>query len=100
MSETQRPVDGKGAALRRFPAKARLIEELTERSEDFRDMCEELAEAELALLAAKDAPPGVRAERIAEWTGWIDRLSEEIEAALERVNVLALGRTNRPGKRP
>jgi hypothetical protein len=86
MSETERAAEGKRSALRRFPSKAREIEELTAQSEDFRDMCEELAEAEAALLAAQNAPAGVRNERIAEWTGWIDRLSAEIAAALDSAN--------------
>jgi hypothetical protein len=83
MSETERAAEGKRSALRRFPSKARTIEELTRQSENFRDMCEELAEAEAALLAAKNAPAGVRDERMAESTGWIERLSAEIAAALD-----------------
>jgi hypothetical protein len=83
MSETERAAEGKRLALRRFPSKARTIEELTRRSENFRDMCEELAEAEAALLAAKNAPAEVRNERMAESTGWIERLNAEIAAALD-----------------
>ena len=98
MSEMERAAEGKRLALRRFPSKAREIEELTRQSENFRDMCEELAEAEAALLAAKDAPAGVRNERIAESTGWIDRLSAEIAAALGRANVIPLDRAKPPNE--
>jgi hypothetical protein len=94
----ERAAEGKRSALRRFPSKAREIEELTRQSENFRDMCEELAEAEAALLAAKDAPAGVRNERIAESTGWIDRLSAEIAAALGRANVIPLDRAKPPNE--
>ena len=99
MSEKERLAEGTRAALRRFPDKARLIEELTARSEDFRDICDELADVERALLAAKDTPLEVREERIAEWEGWIDRLTAEIAAALESANVVPLDRGTRPGRR-
>jgi uncharacterized protein Yka (UPF0111/DUF47 family) len=88
------------AALRRFPHEARLIEEPSARSENFRDMCGELADAELALLATKDAAPEVRKERIVEWTGWIDRLTAEIEAELKNTNVIPFERTKPLGKSP
>jgi hypothetical protein len=99
MSETEREAEGKRSALRRFPNRARIIEDLTRQSEDFRDMCEELAEAEAALLAAKNAPAGVRGERMAEWTGWIERLSAEISAAVDNANVIPLDRARRTNER-
>jgi hypothetical protein len=100
MFEAERQGEGKRAALRRFPAEARLIEELSARSENFRDMCDELADAERALLATKDLRPDVRNERIAEWTGWIDRLSAEIAVALRNAKVIPLDRAKPPGRRP
>jgi len=51
---------------RRFPAERRTIEELTIRDDDFRDMCDELAEAELALEAAEALPPHIREQRTAD----------------------------------
>jgi hypothetical protein len=97
MSDAPRPEEGRLAALRRFPGKARLIEELLARSENFRDMCDELADVELALLATKDLPPKLRKEREAEWTGWIERLTREIEVELRNANVLPLSRARRGG---
>jgi hypothetical protein len=98
MSAGARQGEGKRAALRRFPAEARLIEELSARSENFRDMCDELADAEWALLATKDLRPEIREERIAEWTGWIDRLTAEIAAELSNANVIPLDRAKPHGK--
>jgi hypothetical protein len=100
MSEAERRGEGKRAALRRFPDEARLIEELAARSENFRDMCDELAEVERALLATKDVRPEIREERIAEWTGWVDRLTAEIAAELRKANVIPLDRGRPPGRRP
>jgi hypothetical protein len=100
MSEGERQGEGKRAALRRFPDEARLIEELSARSENFRDMCDELADAERALLATKDVRPDIREERIAEWTGWIERLTAEIAAELSTANVIPLDRAKPHGRRP
>lgn len=79
---------GRFAALRRFPAEHRTIEELSAHSEDFRDMCEELAEAELALATAEGLPGALREQRRAEWHAAIDRLASEIARALSDANVI------------
>lgn len=100
MSDAECQGEGKRAALRRFPQEAHSIEDLTARSEDFRDMCDELAAAEQGLLATKDVRPEIREERIAEWAGWIDRLTAEIAAALSKSNVIPLGRGKHPSERP
>jgi hypothetical protein len=97
MCDAPRPGEGKLAALRRFPGKAGLIEELVARSENFRDMCDELADVESALLAIKDLPAKLRKEREAECAGWIERLTGEIEVELGNANVLPLSRTPRGG---
>ena len=60
MSKSPRHNEGIRAVLRWFPSEARLIEELSSRNENFRDMCNELADAELGLRATRDAPPEVR----------------------------------------
>lgn len=55
-------------------------------------MCEELAEADLALRAAQILPADTRRERTAEWAALIERLSAEIEKALKTANVIPIGR--------
>jgi hypothetical protein len=83
---------GRLAATRRFPDQADLIEELIDRNEDFSEMCEELADAERALLAVDSVPAEVRAARRAEWQGWIARLTKEIDCALCNGSVIRLTR--------
>ena len=78
------------AACRRFPDKAALIEDMMGRDEDFRDLCGELADAEMALAAIDAVSADVRAARTAEWQGWIARLTDEIDQALCRGNVIPL----------
>ncbi len=68
--------------MARFPNERQAIEELIARDGDFRDMCDELAEAELALKAAERLPLAVRAERTIEWAATIDRQVAEIGKAL------------------
>lgn len=87
---------GEIAVLRRFPAHRRTIEELIARDDDFRDMCEELAEAEMALQAATALPPALCMARQAEWTVAIGRLEAEIARALKEANVIPIGRANQP----
>jgi hypothetical protein len=91
---------GEAAALRRFPTERHAIEELMLRDGDFCDMCEELAEAELALRAAELLPPTVREERTAEWTASIDRLTAEIARALKEANVIRVDWASHPKKPP
>ena len=70
------------AATRRFPDFELPIKRLIETDENFRDICEELAEAESALAAADKLPAALRAARRAEWQALVDRLVAEVEAAL------------------
>lgn|SRR5690349_7898029 len=90
MSDHDHRNEGEIAVLQRFPADRKAIEELTAHSEDFRDMCEELAASEQALRAAEMLPPAIRAERIAEWIASIERLSAEITKALRSANVVRI----------
>ncbi|CAH1654762.1 hypothetical protein CHELA20_53966 [Hyphomicrobiales bacterium] len=100
MSHDERRSAGVVAALRRFPAERRAIDDLAAHNEDFRDMCEELAEAEMALLAADVLPPGVREERRAEWMAVIDRISAEIAGVLNEANVIRIGWADHLRRRP
>ncbi len=79
-----------GYALRRFPNRADSVTGLADASEAFRDMCEELAEAEEALAAL--SPGEQAAERRAECIGWIIRLTEEMTEALVRFDASSPGR--------
>lgn len=72
------------AAVRRFPRFELPIKRLVETDETFRDICEELAEAEFALSAVGDAPATVREVRRAEWQDLVDRLVSEVEAAIRQ----------------
>jgi hypothetical protein len=70
------------AALRRFPQHELTIHRLIDRAESFRDMCEELADAEMALARVNEAPLAQREERRAEWQALVDRLVGEVETEL------------------
>ncbi|RWB04242.1 MAG: hypothetical protein E5Y65_17830 [Mesorhizobium sp.] len=79
------PADKKravSAAVRRFPQFELAIHRLMGRSEGFQDICEELAEAELALLRIDKVPPALRESRRAEWQELVDRLVGEVGAVL------------------
>jgi hypothetical protein len=71
------------AALFRFPQSEFAIRKLWVRSEAFRDMCEELAEAERALANVRPEPPGLSAARQAEWQELVALLIAEIATALK-----------------
>ena len=68
--------------VRRFPFAEFAIRKHMNRSEAFCDMCEELAEAELALRKVSELPPEIREARRIEWQELVDRLVAEIAAAL------------------
>ena len=84
------------AAVRRFPRSELAIHRLMDRCEAFREMCEELAEAELALSRVDMVPPALREARRAEWQELVDRLVAEVGAALQDKDVVTRPHTN-PG---
>jgi hypothetical protein len=71
------------AAVRRLPRYELAIHRLMDRDESFRDMCEELAEAELALSRVDTVSVALREARRAEWQDLVDRLVREVEEALK-----------------
>jgi hypothetical protein len=79
------------AAIRHFPDRAAEIAHLRARSESFHDICDELAAAEEALARVDREPPELREARKEEWRYLIERLSREIDQALESANVVPLG---------
>ena len=74
---------GKRAALSAFPDKANLVEDLAVRDDAFQDMCEELAECHAAIVRARTIASPMKEERIRECLGWIDRITAEMEYALQ-----------------
>ena len=79
---TPNPSTGHWAATRRFPSEAKLIEELMIRSESFRGLCDDFAEAERALAATEQMPEALRRARRAECQEWVESLTNEIEQIL------------------
>ncbi len=82
------------AAVRRFPRYELAVRQLMDRDESFRDMCEELAEAELALSRVDRVPVPLRESRRAEWHQLVERLVGEVEAALQAWDAFAKSRAN------
>jgi hypothetical protein len=80
------------SVLLHFPGRSAQVRELAGRNQDFRDMCQELGEAEAALSRIESVPPSSRAERLEECRGWIDRLVREMEAALADAKIVPLPR--------
>jgi hypothetical protein len=81
-----RPVAREGAflaAARRFPQAEFAIRKLMSQSEVFRDICEELAEAELALARVPETPAALHEARRTEWQELVDRLVAELGTALQ-----------------
>lgn len=80
------------AALRRFPDHAAEIRRLVETSEDFREMCEDLALAEEVLAATDHVGPALREERRTEYEDLIGALAKEIQDALGEVKIIPIFR--------
>lgn len=91
---------GASAATRRFPAHSLEIERMTTSDEDFRSLCDDLGAAEAALLAVDQLPQALRGERRIECESWIESLTGEIEDALRRKKVIALGIKRAPPAEP
>ena len=70
-------------AARRFPQAELAIRRLMMSSETFRDICEELAEAETALSNVPQAPSELSKARRREFQDLIDRLVAEAGTALK-----------------
>lgn len=83
------------AAIRHFPERAKDIEMLVRDSESFRDLCDELAEAEEALATVEGLEIATRAQRRLEWLSFIRGTLAEISAELRRVKVVSIDRSRR-----
>jgi DNA-binding FrmR family transcriptional regulator len=90
-SKDEEKIAAFSAALRRFPGHEQAIETMFHRNENFRDMCEELAEVDRTLACIDCVPVTVRDARVRECEEWIEQLSGEIGDALGRGNVISIG---------
>jgi hypothetical protein len=84
--------DGMIAAQRRFPAYVHTIQELFDRDENFRGVCDDLAAAEAVLAAAGELSERIREDRRTEYAELAESLAAEIEEALSHANVIHIPR--------
>lgn len=82
------------AAARRFPYAEFTIRRLISQSETFRDICEELAEAEIALSMVSETPSEIREARRQEWQEIVERLVAEVAASLRDAMEVQTGRVD------
>ncbi|MGO6817299.1 hypothetical protein ACCS67_20755 [Rhizobium brockwellii] len=75
--------EGVTAVRRQFPARIRAIDDLSSRSEDFREICRDFADAQSELEKWKVSTDPKRNERVVEYRELIAELSKEIEGALD-----------------
>ena len=73
---------GYQAAIRKFPDAEFMIRRLMTNSESFRDMCDELADAEIALASVPETPLEICEARKQEWQELVDRLVGEVAVSL------------------
>jgi hypothetical protein len=73
------------AAARRFPQAEFTIRRLLRSSEAFREICEELAEAEAALARVPESLAALHEARQREWQELVDELVSELEKTLREV---------------
>jgi hypothetical protein len=71
-----------GAAVRRFPAHQPAIEALAARDEEFRSLCADFAEAEVALRHWEAAESPTRERLCPEYRQLVQDLADEIATAL------------------
>lgn len=80
------------AVVRRFPELELTIRRMMEADQTFRDMCEELVEAEAALSRVEQLAEPLRTARKAEWQDLVGRLTREVEVALLEKQAVAQSR--------
>jgi hypothetical protein len=78
------------AAVRRFPQAELAIRRLMLNSETFCDICEELAEAEMALSIVPHTLTELSEARRSEFQELVDRLVAEVNGALKESEARAL----------
>ncbi|MGO4137647.1 hypothetical protein ACEQ6A_24245 [Rhizobium brockwellii] len=75
--------EGVTAVRRQFPARIGAIDDLSSRSEDFREICRDFADAQSELEKWNVSTDPKRNERVVEYRELIAELSKEIEGALD-----------------
>ncbi|ULR45670.1 hypothetical protein [Rhizobium sp. K102] len=75
--------EGVTAVRRQFPARITAIDDLSARSEDFREICRDFADAQSALQKWNVSTDRKRNQRVVEYQELIAELSKEIEGALD-----------------
>ncbi|MBY3166376.1 hypothetical protein [Rhizobium laguerreae] len=75
--------EGVTAVRRQFPARIKAIDDLSARSEDFREICRDFADAQSALQKWNVSTDPKRDQRVVEYQELIAELSKEIEGALD-----------------
>jgi hypothetical protein len=84
--------EGVTAVRRRFPARILTIDDLAGRSEEFRDICRDFAEAQSELAKWEVSTAPMRDERCGEYKELVAGLAKEIEDALDMASGLPLHR--------
>lgn len=81
---SQPRIEGRGylAAIQRFPQSEFAIRRLINQSETFREVCDELAEAETVLSKYSEATHTDYEARKEEWQAVVDRLVAEVATSL------------------
>ncbi|MBY5640435.1 hypothetical protein [Rhizobium leguminosarum] len=79
--------EGVTAVRLQFPARSKAIDDLSARSEDFREICRDFADAQSALQKWNVSTDPKRDERVVEYQELIAELSKEIEGALHHASV-------------
>jgi hypothetical protein len=70
--------------IRWFPSQRQAIEERAALDESFRSICEDLADAEVALQKIENSASPKRDQRCSEYRELIDSLAKEIAGVLSR----------------
>jgi crotonobetainyl-CoA:carnitine CoA-transferase CaiB-like acyl-CoA transferase len=87
--------DGLQSAIQRFPEKRAAIEAMCARDDEFRTLCDDLAEAEAALSRWEGSTAPYRDQRCAEYRELVASLAAELESALQAAAVVPF----RPSRR-
>jgi hypothetical protein len=72
------------AVAKRFPHSEFTIRRLLRSNETFRELCEELADAEAALANVPESVAALRKARESEWREMVQELVSEVEQTLRK----------------
>ncbi|WP_086998484.1 hypothetical protein [Rhizobium sullae] len=80
--------NGVGFVKSCFQQRAKVIEELAARNEEFRDLCDDFEIANNEEMQWEQSTAPERDERVAEYQELVDSLRTEIEQSLDRASVV------------